>query len=201
MASRIATPDQIVDRNVERLRKTRRLTVTQLAKAMRVSRATIYDYEPETGRGHAFKWAELIALCAALECSIFDLVLPDEGEKLDLPEWVTHGDMQALDADMELSIDNPEALHDVDPADVEIAAGQLGVVATMPPGREELVQVVFHAPADLIDQLQRVTAAGFEEWRDRFREAELLVAREARQKMIETLRSALADLETEGETE
>lgn len=124
--SRTATPDQVIARHVREKRERHNLTVTQLSDRMQVSRGKIYDYEHRAGRAHAFKWAELIELCAALNCSVFELVLPDEGETVDVPEWV--------------------AQH-IEPAPVP---GALGAVMVTAPGREELSDTVFQMPAEIL---------------------------------------------------
>lgn len=158
--------DEIIASNLRRIREERDLPKTQLAERLDMGRHRVQDFErPRRGNVHSFKWSELVALCDALECSIFELVLPGEGEVIDVPEWRGTG-----------------RLHE--PGSVR---------------REELAQVVFHAPYEVLEQLGEVTAHGFEEWRDRVRQAEIEANRKAEQTRIETFRAALADIE--GETE
>ena len=91
--SQIATLDQVVSANVKRLRDDAGLSVSQLADKLKVSRAKVYQYErPRAdGRVHSFKWSEMVALCEALECALWELVLPDKGEIIDEREWVGEG--------------------------------------------------------------------------------------------------------------
>jgi transcriptional regulator with XRE-family HTH domain len=190
----------LIAANVKRLRlgpnqDNPKYSVAEFAERLHVGRHAVYDYErPRRGRRHSFTWSELVALCAALECSLFELVLPGEGETVDLPEWVAHGkDIEAPPVDLNLEgVD----LHDID------REPEFGLVVVPYPGRDELSRVVFHLPADTIGAIiEGPIARDFDQWLDRFREAEKKVAREAHQILVEALRSALADLEAEGENE
>ena len=140
---RIVTFDQVIARNVQRLREARQLSVTRLAEKMKVNRKTIYDYEHRSGRPHAFKWSEMFRLCAVLECSVFELVLPGEDEKVSVRvpfsgrvEW----DLSGLDPQSRQLLDN------LDPASVEVEdMPEIG-----PIGREEIARIAFHLTADVL---------------------------------------------------
>ncbi len=168
MSNEVLTLDEVVARNVRRLRFNRGYSIAQLADRLQVGRHASYDYERprKDSSQHAFKWSELVRLCAALECSLFDLVLPPEDVSLDLPDWVAP------------------------PSHVQaIALGEeLGAVEVTPPGREEISQVVFHLPADVVVNLTH--PEWFEKWKQRSAEAIREALREAQKSMFEELRRA-----------
>ena len=85
------TPDEIIARNLKRLREEAGLSVAELADRLGVARDTVYDYQrPRAGRGfHRFTWTELLALSRALGCSIFELVQDSHG---DMERLLTGGD-------------------------------------------------------------------------------------------------------------
>jgi transcriptional regulator with XRE-family HTH domain len=142
--SQIATLDELVSVNVRRLRDGAGLSVAQLAARLNVSRAKVYQYEgPRSdGRRHSFKWSEVVELCAALECSVFELVLPDEGDTVEVPEWVARR---------------------IEPTQLD---GQLGAVRVSPPGREELARLVFHLPGEALTRLPEIRLRLVKEARD-----------------------------------
>ncbi len=78
------TLDEIVADNVVRLRKDLRLTVESLARLIGVKPHVVYDMQrAQRGRPQrAFNWTELVALCGALNTTLFDLVLPPEGVQI-----------------------------------------------------------------------------------------------------------------------
>lgn len=88
------TLDEIIGDNVERLRKARGLEVPALAKALGVGRSVVYDMEGfrKGRRRREFKWSDLVALCGALETTVFELVLPVDDQKVagleDLPGMI-----------------------------------------------------------------------------------------------------------------
>lgn len=79
------TIDEVIAQNVRRIRKDRGLSIQGLAKVLGVGSHVVYDYErPRRGQPQrGFTWADLVGLCFALHTTLFELVLPDEGEVLD----------------------------------------------------------------------------------------------------------------------
>lgn len=185
----VTTLDEVVSANVHRLRERRGYSVARLADRLGVSRGTVYHYEQprRDGRRHSFKWAEMFRLCAVLECSVFELVLPGEGVKVDerVPfsgriEW----DLEALDSESRhlLGALDSDALEMVDPP-------ELG-----PIGRDEMARVAFHMPAEVLpgrlDELAEKLST----------EVRLAAARD-REQAVESLIEALRAFGVEGETE
>ncbi len=70
------TLDEVVSYNVRRLSKG--FSVTELARRLDVGRGRVYDMRrARPGKPQRqFLWTDLVALCAALDVTLFDLVLP-----------------------------------------------------------------------------------------------------------------------------
>ncbi len=83
------TDDQIVARNIRRIREEKGLSVADLAKSIGVGKHRVYDYErPRAGAAQRqFLWSEIVLLCAGLDVTIFELVLPDEGDRT-ISKWL-----------------------------------------------------------------------------------------------------------------
>lgn len=80
----VTTLDVAIARNVKRLREEKKWSRRTLAKVLHVSANRVSDMEePREGREQReFRWWELVALCGALDCTLYELVLPKEGEQL-----------------------------------------------------------------------------------------------------------------------
>jgi transcriptional regulator with XRE-family HTH domain len=80
------TVDEVIARNVRRVREARGLSVGQLADRLSVGRHLVYDYErPRPGaEQRQFLWSDLVKLCGALQITVFELVLPPTGEEVDM---------------------------------------------------------------------------------------------------------------------
>ncbi len=84
------TIDEVVAGNLQQIRKKREIGVTELARSLGVGRAVIYDMEGSAeGRKQRnkraqreFRLSDLMALCGALDTTLFELVLPEEGQKV-----------------------------------------------------------------------------------------------------------------------
>lgn len=72
------TIDELVAKNVKRLRGEAGLSVGEFARRLGVSRALAYDMERsrKDRTQRKFSWDDLVRLCGALEVTIFELVLP-----------------------------------------------------------------------------------------------------------------------------
>lgn len=97
-APRAQSHDEIVARNLRRIREEKKISVAELANRIGVGKHRIYDFErPRAGAAQRqFLWSEIVLLCAGLGVTIFELVLPDEGERtvgnwlddeVPLPSW------------------------------------------------------------------------------------------------------------------
>ncbi len=77
--------DEVVAYNVRRLREEKGLSVAQLAERLPVGRHVVYDYErPRQGsEQRQFLWKEIFFLCAVLDVTLFELVLPPAGVDLE----------------------------------------------------------------------------------------------------------------------
>jgi len=80
------TVDEVIAWNVRRVREIRGLSVVQLADRLSVGRHLVYDYErPRPGADQRqFLWSDLVKLCSALQVTLLELVLPPEGEEVDM---------------------------------------------------------------------------------------------------------------------
>lgn len=90
------TLDEVVGANVAALRRREAMglgiTTAGLAQVLGVGEAVVRDMErPRKDRARReFRWSDLVALCAAFNTTLFDLVLPPEGvEVSDLRQVVT----------------------------------------------------------------------------------------------------------------
>lgn len=84
------TIDEMIARNVRRVREARGLSVAQLAARLKVGRHLVYDYErPRPGaEQRQFLWSDLLKLCSSLQVTLFELVLPPAGVELERPGMV-----------------------------------------------------------------------------------------------------------------
>jgi DNA-binding Xre family transcriptional regulator len=90
------TPDEVIARNVTRIRKRKKWKKTFLADRLGVSKHVVHAYEGgrvanaeepgQEGRAQRpFRWKELVELCYVLECTLYELVLPNDPDtKVDL---------------------------------------------------------------------------------------------------------------------
>jgi transcriptional regulator with XRE-family HTH domain len=82
------SPDQVIARNVRRLRLLKGWTQSEFAERLGVSKTVVLDYEGRRkSRSHQrpFRWQDLIELCYLLDTTLYQLVLPnDPDEKVDL---------------------------------------------------------------------------------------------------------------------
>lgn len=86
------TLDEVIAANVRALRRRDNLRVEALAAKLGIGAAVVRDMErPRTDRGQReFRWSELVALCAAFNVTLFDLVLPPAGIEIeDVRQMVT----------------------------------------------------------------------------------------------------------------
>lgn len=81
--------DEVVAANVRRIREEQGLSVAELAKKLGLGRHVVYDFErPRQGAAQrAFLWSEIVTLCAVLDVTIFELVLPPEGHRTVPAGW------------------------------------------------------------------------------------------------------------------
>jgi transcriptional regulator with XRE-family HTH domain len=79
------TLDEVVAENVRAIREDRGLSVADLAERLGVGRHLVYDMErPRPGAAQRqFTFWDLVALCHALETTLFELVLPEKGVVVD----------------------------------------------------------------------------------------------------------------------
>ena len=96
MTERVAwlTLDEIIAAKVLRLRGERGWSIPDLARVLNVGRQVVHEMEGsrEDRQQRGFKWTDLVALCGALETTLFELVLPDEGVSVaaveDFPQMI-----------------------------------------------------------------------------------------------------------------
>ncbi len=82
------TVDEVVAKNVRRLREKAKLPKSELAERLGVSRHLAYDMERKReGRDQRhFSWEDIIRLCGALEVTVPELVLPPMDSSVEIPE-------------------------------------------------------------------------------------------------------------------
>ena len=87
--------DETIASNLRRLIEDRELTFADVADRLRVQRHLVYDMvRARPGRSQReFRWSELVALCSALGTTVFELVLPPEGESANL-DWFAGGELR-----------------------------------------------------------------------------------------------------------
>lgn len=75
--------DEFVAANVKRIREDREWSTAELADRLSIGRHVARDYErPRKGaEQRQFLWSEIVSLCAVLDVTIFELVLPREGHR------------------------------------------------------------------------------------------------------------------------
>jgi DNA-binding Xre family transcriptional regulator len=80
----------VIASNVLRIFEEKKWSVTRLAEQLGVGRQIVYDYlGPRPGSAQRkFLWSDLAGLCLALDVTLFDLVLPPEGEKSGGTNWL-----------------------------------------------------------------------------------------------------------------
>ena len=88
------TLDEVIARNVTRLRKAKEWTMPTLARKLEVTRHDVLAYE---GRRHdrpqrPFRWSELVELCYIFGVTLYELVLPaDSDSGVDVGETALGG--------------------------------------------------------------------------------------------------------------
>ena len=79
------TLDDVIARNMRTLREDRAWTQGELAEWLGYSRHRVMDLEGANKRRRPrFTWETLVALCDVLDCALWDLVLPAEGDTVDI---------------------------------------------------------------------------------------------------------------------
>lgn len=87
MTTNWQTPDEVIARNVTRFRERKGWAQTVLADRLGLSKDVVLLYEGRRkGRSQRpFRWSELVELCYALDCTLYELVFPNDPDtKVDL---------------------------------------------------------------------------------------------------------------------